>query len=490
MEDSFGIYTTDGERLSGSLYDESITGLAERLDESTASLFIRTAGEMVYLGTAINVQKQGRRPDTFIYIERMSWHGSLPPRIDLSYIHEFYTRVADRLSSIDYGIRDLASDTAFIGDRRERFISGLSGTDVVEYALGKTLLCREVICVSEDLSKSVDFVVAIAEKLSAFLYAGFTIVVSKRSFKGADILVTEKSAGSADIRLETETISDTKWSDIYRTAGILPQRPEMAHWAAVSRTRRQIAEKLLGDLKKHAKASGAKSSYLDSFIESEEIEKFRCAETETARAAVSGTAAAKTSRRPAPSEEDYGKWEVSDYDRMKLMEDYSRIMEQKRKNRIRIIAAVAAVLLLAAAAVFIAAGPFGILKPVDATPTATPYITPSATIVPQEGNITIERLIASPGNIPAGLKGVSSAYNITPEKPRTILIELSENYDPLLPYYLMKFNTTGYSWDFVAGTSEYSGEGAKVEISEPGIYRIFTTRSAGETNFTHTAGGA
>ncbi len=72
MEESFGIYTTDGERLSGNLYDESITGLAERLDESTASLFIRTAGETVYLGTAINVQKQGRRPDTLIYIERMS----------------------------------------------------------------------------------------------------------------------------------------------------------------------------------------------------------------------------------------------------------------------------------------------------------------------------------------------------------------------------------------------------------------------------------
>jgi hypothetical protein len=493
MEENYGIFTTDGQRLAGNLQDESITVLAERLDESTASLFIKTSGTFVWLGTAVNVQKKGRRPDTFIYIEKTSWYGSLPPRIDLSYIHEFFGRVTERLSSIDYGIRDLASDTAFIGERRGRFVSGLSGTGVVEYALGKTLLCKEVVCVSDDLSKSVDFVVAIAEKLSPFLYAGFTIVVSKRSFKGADILVTEKTAAKADIRLDTETVEDTRWTDIYRTAGVLPQKPGMTHWAAERRSRRQIAERLLSDLKKNARTSG-RSSYLESFVDSEEIEKFPCDKD-----GISGTTAMQgdpsTGKRNgrAPSEDDYGKWEVSEYDRMKLMDDYEQLMETRRKKRIKIIAAVFIVLVLAAAAVFVIAKPAGLTGfipgvPVNAsaTPTSTPYITPSETISQPEGNITIEKLIASPGNIPEDLKGVSSTYNITTESPRTVLIELTESYNPLLSYYLMEFNTSGYSWDYVTGTSEYSEAGAMVVIPESGIYRIFTERTGTEENITDT----
>lgn len=495
MEQNYGIFTTDGQRLAGSLYDESITGLAERLDESTASLFIKTSGTVIWLGTAVNVQKKGRRPDTFIYIEKMSWHGSLPPRIDLSYIHEFYGRVAGRLSSIDYGIRDLASDTAFIGERRSRFISGLSGTGVVEYALGKALLCREVVCVSEDLSKSVDFVVAIAEKLSPFLYAGFTIVVSKRSFRGADILVT-KTAAKVDIRLDTETIEDTKWADIYRTASVLQQNPAMAHRAAEMRSRRQIAERLLSDLKKNARASG-RSSYLDSFITAEEIEKFPCGEPEDTPSKMPPETSSKM-KGQTPSEDDYGKWEVSDYDRMKLMEDYDLLMEKKRKKRIKIIAAFFVILVLAAAVVFIGFGP---LKPggvpgfpgnISETTTSTPYITPSETIVPSGGNITVGRLNASPGNIPTDLRGVSSAYDITTDSPQAVIIELSEDYDPVLSYFLMEFNTSGYSWEYVTGTSEYSDEGAMVVIPESGIYRIFTTRNGGETNTTetNTTGGA
>jgi hypothetical protein len=497
MEENYGIFTTDGQRLAGSLYDESITGLAERLDESTASLFIKTSGSVIWLGTAINVQKKGRRPDTFIYLEKMSWHGSLSPRIDLSYINGFYGRVAERLSSIDYGIRDLASDTAFIGERRERFISGLSGTGVVEYALGKTLLCREVVCVSDDLSKSVDFVVAIAEKLSPFLYAGFTIVVSKRSFRGADILVTERTAAKVDIRLDTETIEDMKWADIYRTAGVLPQNPAMAYRASEIRSRRQIAERVLSDLKKNARASG-RSSYLDSFISVEEIEMFPCGEPEDTPSKMSPGPSAGKMKGQVPSEDDYGKWEVSDYDRMKLMEDYELLMEKKKKKRIKIIAAVFVILVLAAAAVFIAVGPVkpggvpGFPGNITETTTSTPYITPSETIVQSGGNITIGRLNASPGNIPVDLRGVSSAYDITTDSPQEVIIELSEDYDPLLSYFLMEFNTSGYSWEYVTGTSEYSDAGAMVVIPESGIYRIFTTRNGGETNTTetNTTGGA
>lgn len=484
MEEDYGIFTTDGQRLSGELYDESITGLAEKLDESTASLFIKTSGTVVYLGTAINVQKKGRRPDTFIYLEKTAWHGSLPPRIDLSYINDFYSRVAERLSSLDYSIRDMASDSSFMGDRRGRVVSGLFGPDIVEYALGRTLLCKEVVCISADLAKSVDFVVAITEKLAPYLYAGFTIVVSKRHFRGADILVTEKAASEPDIGLDNETIRDLKWADVYRTAGMLPQRPGMTHWASGRRSRGEIAEKLLENLRQYMRDSGNRESYIRSFTDAEEIGKFPCGTTAGVQYPATGDS---YSRAPpvaaSPSENDYRKWEVTEYERIRLNEDYESLMEKKRKSRLKMVVGLVIILILAAAAILVS-GPAGPLFHVTPTPEATPYITPSATIAPAAGEITIERLGASPGNTPDGLKGASSAYNISLSSPQNVLIELSEDYDPMLPYYLMRFNITSYSWDYVQGTSEYTTEGADVEIPEKGIYRIFTARESMKSNAT------
>lgn len=53
----------------------------------------------------------------------------------------------------------------------------------------------------------------------------------------------------ADINLETETINDTGWNDIYRTAGIIQQSPGMVQWASGNRTRKDIGKKLLAELR-------------------------------------------------------------------------------------------------------------------------------------------------------------------------------------------------------------------------------------------------
>ena len=60
MQDTYGIFTTDGEIVSGSLNDEYAVNLAEMLDESTASLYLSTRNGVLLMGTAVNVQKKGR----------------------------------------------------------------------------------------------------------------------------------------------------------------------------------------------------------------------------------------------------------------------------------------------------------------------------------------------------------------------------------------------------------------------------------------------
>ena len=120
MKAAYGIFTTDGGNVAGSLHDEYALHLAERLDESTASLYISTKNGVLLLGTAVNVQKHGRRPDTFIYLEKTGLESDLPPKIDLSYIHAFYGRVERRLSEIEYGVRDIASDVDFFNERKKK----------------------------------------------------------------------------------------------------------------------------------------------------------------------------------------------------------------------------------------------------------------------------------------------------------------------------------------------------------------------------------
>ncbi|WP_062396670.1 hypothetical protein [Methanogenium cariaci] len=173
MDDSYGIFTTDGETVAGNLYDESVIGLAEKLDESTASLYISTKNGIVLLGTAVNVQKKGRRPDTFIYLEKVGRNRELPPKMNLPpFIHAFYGRVERRLSEIEYEVRGPASDMDLFEDFHRQAIPGLPGSNAADYSVGRLLIGKEVVCVSGDRSKSLDFVVTVTEKLQPYLSSG------------------------------------------------------------------------------------------------------------------------------------------------------------------------------------------------------------------------------------------------------------------------------------------------------------------------------
>ncbi len=474
MDDSYGIFTTDGGAVAGTLHDEYALHLAEKLDESAASLYIGTKNGVFLLGTAVNVQKKGRRPDTFIYLEKVGWTRELPPKIDLAYIHAFYSRVERRLSQIEYEVRDLASESELFDEHQKKVISGLMSSAAADYSVGRMLLGKEVVCVSENLSMSVDFVVAVTEKLHSFLFPDFTIVVAKRTFRDADLLVTEKYSGKVHINLDTERTDGSKWVEIYQNIGIFAQNPIIRQKLSKEQSRGNRAERLVSEYKSNKKMLPGRSRIFGEFLTEEDIGAVHKLQGKFSSAAYEPQAKEGLEH---PKESDYGKWNINDFDRENLKRGYEEHMEQKRKGRVRLLAVLGIFIILLAAVVF-----FFVIQPgfitLSQNSTEIPHITPSATIAPVDDSSIITRLNTTPGNSPDGLSGFGSAYEITISSPQNVTIALNAGYDSKMSYYLMRYNESGYSWDPVNTTLVISNESVTALIPDSGIYRLFSDRES------------
>ena len=470
MYDSYGIFTTDGLTVAGTLHDEYAVNLAEGLDESTASLYISTKNGVLLLGTAVNVQKKGRRPDTFIYLEKTGLKGGLLPRIDLSYIHEFYARVQDKLSKIEYDVRDLASDNDFFDERNRKVVTGLLGSDAADYAVGRLLLGKDTVCVSDDLSKSVDFVVAVAERLHSYLPAGFTIVVSKRTFRDSDLNVTEMYPGRVDIDLKTEKADDSENGRLYRKVGIFALSPAVRQKLSGVTLRGELTRRIVSEFKGSSRFPKAKSGIFEKFLADENIG----VPDKPADFSSSAYEPQVKDEFKAPAESDYGRWKINDLDRENLRNEYEEHMEKKKKGRIRLLAVLGIfVVLLAGFLVLFVLNPgFSGVKPPEVT-----TITPSATITPEERTAIITRLNTAPGNVPEGLFGFGSAYEITVSAPQNVVVNNTAEYEPDKSYRLMRYNESGQIWDYAGIPVSMSNNSSEVYIAGSGIYRLFSDRN-------------
>ncbi|GAB7015170.1 hypothetical protein [Methanogenium cariaci] len=471
MDDSYGIFTTDGETVAGNLYDESVIGLAEKLDESTASLYISTKNGIVLLGTAVNVQKKGRRPDTFIYLEKVGRNRELPPKMNLPFIHAFYGRVERRLSEIEYEVRGPASDMDLFEDFHRQAIPGLPGSNAADYSVGRLLIGKEVVCVSGDRSKSLDFVVTVTEKLQPYLSSGFTLVVAKRTFRDADLLVTERSSGRIHIDLNAGRTDDPTWQDIYRNMGAFAQNPAIRQRLSGEMSRRGLAERFVSEYRQTKKMSPGMESRFGEFLVRENIGAVTRLPGD-----FSSTAYEPPTKKELkhPDESDYGKWKSNDYDGERLEREYERHMEEKKRGRVRLLAVVGVLVVLLAAIMVLFVIPLGFIPPGYNT-TVIPHITPSATITP-DMSVIITQLNTTPGNIPVNLSGFGSAYNITVSTPQNVTVAVNADYQPEQSYYLMRYNQSGSAWGPVNTTLLISNNSAAFFISDSGIYRLFTDR--------------
>lgn len=480
MKAAYGIFTTDGETVAGTLHDEYAVRLAERLDESTASLYISTTNGVFLLGTAVNVQKSGRRPDTVIYLEKFGWNHAPLPEIDRAFIRDFYRRVRERLSASDYVVRDAAFGDDLFAEPHARTITSLPGTDAVDYTIGRLLLGKEVVCLSPDRTTSVDFVVAATERLHSLLSPGFSIVVAKRTFRGADLLVTEQYPGTAHIALATGQTDDTRWGDIYRSVGVLARNPILRQTIAKERTRPSLAAALITGYRHHIRTDRKKTDRFESFLAEEHV-----GAPESGTGAFSPAAYEPPEKTDAtrPDESDSDLGEHKEYDRererererVRLERGYEEQMRTKKKARTRFIAVLVLFFLLCAAVlVLFVVYPASIPIREDVPP--IPRITPSATIAPGNETVLVVRLNTTPGNIPQDLSGVGSAYEVMVPGPRNVTIALPAAFRPDLPYYLMRYNESGSAWEEVATTVQVSNATVTVLIPDSGIYRIFTER--------------
>jgi hypothetical protein len=467
MYDSYGIFTTDGGTVAGTLHDEYAVNLAERLDESTASLYISTKNGILLLGTAVNVQKKGRRPDTFIYLEKTGFNGGLLPRIDLSYIHEFYVRVQHKLSQIEYEVRDPASDNGFFDERNQRVVTGLLGSDAADYTVGRLVLGKDTVCVSDDLSKSVDFVVAVAEKLHSYLPAGFTMAVSKMTFKDADLNVAEKYSGRVDIDLKTERTDSSETGRLYRSMGTFVQSPVVRRKLSGITSRSGLTLRIISEFKGSSRFPKEKSAVFEKFLSDERIG----AADSLADFSSSDYEPQVKNGVNAPAESDYGKWKINELDRESLKNEYEEHMEKKKKGRVRLIAVLAIFLILLAGLLIFFVMGHGYSG--DEPPAVT-TITPSATITPEEITAIITRLGTAPGNVPEGLTGFGSAYEIMVSGPQNIVVNNTAEYKPDKSYRLMRYNESGQMWDYADIPLSVSDQSAEFFIAESGIYRLFS----------------
>lgn len=478
MQDTYGIFTTDGEIVSGSLTDEYAVNLAEMLDESTASLYISTRNGALLMGTAVNVQKKGRRPDTVIYLEKSGYDAYLS-HIDLSYVQDFYARVRRTLEQNDYEVRNLASDDNFFDERNMRLTSKMSDIGTADYAIGRLLLGKNVLAVSDNLSKSVDYAVLVAGKLKTYLSAGFTIVVAKRTFRDADLMIVDKVSGGYQINLATETVTGGFISDIYRHIGVFAQKPDVMQGFSGREPLNRIAERVVTEFERTQNISPAGRKQYADFIVSERIREFYSAPAPRAFSSESYS----ESRRQDTKFDKTGynsKWVVTDSDRDKVMREYEEHMEKKHKTRLTVIGVIIVALLVCGAVGFVVIDPLGLglLKKGDPN-SGEPdvhQINPSENI-PNTNMFDVFPSDVEVRNIPGGFKAFGSQYNVTlVESPQLVALPLNTNpyaLDSHAELIVMKLDTaTGY-WSQTGTVDKIRSDEVWATLPDSGIYHLF-----------------
>ena len=326
-------------------------------------------------------------------------------------------------------------------------------------------------CVSGNLSKSVDFVIAVTEKLQPFLSAGFTFVVAKRFFRDADLLVTEKHTGSVNVDLDLEQINDPKWSNLYTNIGNLTLNPRIRQKLSGEQSREKLEEHLVSYASQ--KIPSHSTGRFRTFLSEENIGIFEKPEDKFSSSAYE-SAAKEGVRRP--KESDYGKWEITDYDREGLRNDFENYIETKQKKRIRLLAVLGVFTILIAVVVIFFVNP-GLFNP-GLNSTEYPHITPSATIEPGDTSLIVTQLSTPPGNIPGNLSGFGSAYEITLYEPQNVTLNLHTEYNPDLSYYVLCYNQQDLLWEPLETQFEFTNDTVTAFIPNSGIYRFFTDKES------------
>ena len=410
---TYGIFTTEGEFIAGN-FNHGQMNIAAMMDESTASLYLSTRNGTLLMGTAVNVQKEGYRPDTVIYLEESAYNPYLL-RIDLSYVQDFYARVRRNLEQNGYKVRNLASDADFFSERSRQVTymmpegesDGVKANNTANYAAGRLLMGKDVIAVSKNLAKSVDFAVMVADKLASYMAAGFSIVVAKRTFRDADLMIVDTLYGDYEIDIDKNEIGmNAIYPEIYSDIGKFAQMQNVAAIFSGTETLTQITGKIVTEY--GMRLSGINKIKFEKFLDSEKLrESYDQPITHEPEENVN------ENRDSDSKHNENGKklqWVTTDPD--KLNRDHEEEQKRKRHKELIMIAVVIVLLILIfAAVIFVAVDPLGLglMKNFGHGGAEIHQITPSATIPPVQGNIILTVSGKTTINIPSGCDIIDSS---------------------------------------------------------------------------------
>ncbi|KQC03763.1 MAG: hypothetical protein APR53_00780 [Methanoculleus sp. SDB] len=216
---SLGIYNTDGDLVSGMLH--GYREIARRLAESNVTLYVQFRGDEAIFGTAVNVQRTGRRPDTVIVLIRAAplRYGADTGRIIVS----FYREAVDALEHAEYSILNIGNDEELLQTvRAQRPLIPAAGSTAAEristFVAGKLIATQKAYCTSRDLQASVMLVSSVIEVLIPVLRLGYTFACSKKTFEANLSILPDKPPNipAVDIELDTRRIVQAGDSELYR----------------------------------------------------------------------------------------------------------------------------------------------------------------------------------------------------------------------------------------------------------------------------------
>jgi hypothetical protein len=204
----YGTYNTDGDLIEGALY--GYRELAKRLGESNVGLYMKSEAGSVILGTAVNVQKAGRRPDTVIVI------AEAPPAAAGngagSLITRFFAETERILENAGYELLNIGNDPEFRGTIALQGIApaGEKERDAASCTAGRLIAGSAARLTSSRLIASATHIAHTADILQPVLHLGFSFAASRKT-TDADLRITPEKAPDSrpvEISLDSKEISD------------------------------------------------------------------------------------------------------------------------------------------------------------------------------------------------------------------------------------------------------------------------------------------
>lgn len=220
---SYGIFSTTGKLLHGSFpttAELNPAAMSETFDACKVSLYLscQQMGTVV-LGAAVEVREikennfKGRE-DRVIYLERVNDTRKLSE----SGLMPFYDRMHAALNQHGYAVLGLPVSPRLFETPEAKSVSPWDTREVVSYTLGKLYVGKSVVCVSNNVMKSLYYVDEVLKKISLVGSKKMKLIIAASPIPDADILILSNPSYGMAVDFEinhNEIIKHNKYGKYY-----------------------------------------------------------------------------------------------------------------------------------------------------------------------------------------------------------------------------------------------------------------------------------